>query len=88
MEDDTVMVFKNPSQVQASVNANTFVVAGPHEKKKASEVESSGMNLAELQRLVESAKGSTAGATTAGAADSTDDLPELVEDFEKFSQLD
>jgi nascent polypeptide-associated complex subunit beta len=33
-DDGTVVHFKNPRQVQASIGANTYVISGPAENKK------------------------------------------------------
>merc|ERR1719284_1455964 len=88
MDDDQCMVFNQQPRVQANISANTYVVSGSHEMKKSSEVSGPGYNIADLQRLMEMQKAAqAAGKGAAPAAEGgDDDIPDLVEDFEKIDQ--
>lgn len=93
-EDGKVVHFVNP-KVQASIQANTYIISGPSETKPLQDllpgiVSQLGMdNLAQLQSLA-AAQGAGAGmdAVAEGADDSDDDdVPDLVEgNFEDVSE--
>ena len=85
-------------KVQASINANTFVVSGPSSVKSADEMIPAGlqgMSPEQLQALIRQMQaaqaGSGGGAAAAAAAaleaggaggDDDEDIPELVENAE------
>ena len=84
-------------KVQASINANTFVVSGPSSIKSADEMIPAGlqgMTPEQLQMLIQQMQAAQAagggGAAAAAAAakaaggegDDDDDIPELVENAE------
>ena len=79
-KDDTVIHFTNP-KVQASIAANTYVVSGPSQTKKLQDLlpgiinQLGPDNLANLKKI--------AAQYQAGG---DDDVPDLVEDFEKASK--
>eukprot|EP00744_Colponema_vietnamica_P007458 GILI01010737.1.p2 GENE.GILI01010737.1~~GILI01010737.1.p2 ORF type:complete len:165 (-),score=62.84 GILI01010737.1:31-495(-) len=83
--DTSVFHFSKP-KVQANFQANTYVIKGNGESKHFAElmpniVKQMNMNdIEQLKRLV-----SQAGAAGAGAGDD-DDVPDLVENFEKASE--
>lgn len=83
-DDGKVIHFKNP-KVQASINANTYVVSGSSATKELQELLPDIMNqvgkenLADIKKLYESAMGQQTG------GESDDDVPDLVENFEDVS---
>jgi nascent polypeptide-associated complex subunit beta len=99
-EDGKVIHFKNP-KVQASVQANTYIISGPSETKPLQEllpniVSQLGMeNFAALQGMAGGVPPSMMGGGMPGAAsipegdedDDDDDVPDLVEgNFEEVSE--
>lgn len=95
-DDGSVVHFGAP-KVQASINANTFVVSGPSSIKSQDEMippQLQGMSPEQLQMLIQqmqaaqAAGGGGAGAGAAaveagaGGGDDDDDIPELVENAE------
>jgi len=94
-EDGTVIHFVNP-RVQCSIQANTYIISGPNEKKPLQDllpsiVSQLGMdNISQLQNFAASAAGAGAGAG-AGVAipeeEDDDDVPDLVAgNFEEISE--
>ena len=94
-DDGSVVHFGAP-KVQASINANTFVVSGASSVKSADEMLPAGlqgMSPEQLQMLIQQMQaqqmqgGAAAGGGAGGAAleaggDDDDDIPELVENAE------
>ncbi|KAL6769936.1 EGD1 [Auxenochlorella protothecoides x Auxenochlorella symbiontica] len=90
--DGSALQFLNP-KVQASIAANTYVVSGPSQQKRAQDVLASmlaGMGgVPNMQSLAQLMGGGGAGLPSfnpEGAADEPegdDDVPELVGDFEQ-----
>ena len=80
-KDDTVIHFTNP-KVQASIAANTYVVSGPSQTKKLQDLlpgiinQLGPDNLANLKKI----------AAQYQAGGDGDDVPDLVDDFEKASK--
>lgn len=98
MEDGSVQVFNTP-KVQASIAANTYVVAGPSSVKTGPEALASmmgglgglgGMTQAQLQQLMAQMGNMPgmpgAGEGNEGAENDDDDVPELVGDFEQTEE--
>uniref|UniRef100_A0A7S2XXE3 Nascent polypeptide-associated complex subunit beta n=1 Tax=Fibrocapsa japonica TaxID=94617 RepID=A0A7S2XXE3_9STRA len=96
-ENGEVIHFSNP-KVQASINANTYVISGMSETKQLQELlpgiinQLGPDNLANLKQIAE-AYANTSGAAggAAGEAegdDEDDDVPDLVENFEEVSAQD
>jgi len=83
-QDDGVIHFKNP-KVQASIQSNTYVISGSAEQKKLQDLlpgiisQLGPDNLAHLKKIADSFQ------QKAGEAGS-DDVPELVENFEEASK--
>jgi len=86
---EDVIHFLNP-KVQASIQANTYVVSGPSQTKKLQELlptifnQLGTDNLQNLKQLAEQAGGAAPG----GDDDDDDDVPDLVEgeNFEEASK--
>jgi len=93
-DNGTVIHFKNPKQVQASIGANTYVISGTAENKKLQDLlpgiinQLGPDNLDNLKKIAEqySTDGKAAPAELAEGDDDDDDVPELVEDFEQASK--
>jgi len=90
-DDGSIVHFKNPKQVQASIGANTYVISGTAENKKLQDLlpgiinQLGPDNLEHLKSITEQFQGGAGGA--AGADDDDDDdVPELEEDFEAASK--
>lgn len=93
--DGTALQFNNP-KVQASIAANTYVVSGPAQQKRAQDVMAqmlAGMSGMPGMQSMMSAMGGMGGMPAfnpAGAADEPEgddeDVPELVENFEQAAQ--
>ncbi|KAL4447564.1 hypothetical protein ABPG75_004783 [Micractinium tetrahymenae] len=91
--DGSALQFTNP-KVQASIAANTYVVSGASQHKRAQDVMASmlaGMGgMAGLQQMMGGMGGGMAAFNPEGAADEPedddDDVPELVENFEQAAQ--
>jgi len=90
-EDGKVIHFVNP-RVQASIQANTFVISGPNEIKPLQDllpsiVSQLGMeNLSQLQHFAQVAA-QQAGVGHGGATVDDDEVPDLVEgNFEEVSE--
>jgi len=90
-EDGKVIHFVNP-RVQASIQANTYIISGPNETKPLQDllpsiVSQLGMdNISQLQNFAASAAGN-AGAMAGEADDDDDDVPDLVAgNFEEVSE--
>jgi nascent polypeptide-associated complex subunit beta len=87
-DDGNVIHFNNP-KVQASIQANTYVISGTAEDKKLQELlpgilnQLGPNNVEQLKEIYQS----FAGAAGAGA-DDDDDVPELVDNFEAVSKGD
>uniref|UniRef100_A0AC35UEW7 Transcription factor BTF3 n=1 Tax=Rhabditophanes sp. KR3021 TaxID=114890 RepID=A0AC35UEW7_9BILA len=83
-DDGTVLHFTNP-KVQASVPANTFAITGTGELKDITDMLPQILNqlgpesLAHLKKLANNA-------TTTYKMDNSDDVPELVENFDQASK--
>eukprot|EP01002_Notosolenus_urceolatus_P014909 NODE_6917_length_598_cov_61.701275_g5924_i0.p2 GENE.NODE_6917_length_598_cov_61.701275_g5924_i0~~NODE_6917_length_598_cov_61.701275_g5924_i0.p2 ORF type:complete len:147 (+),score=63.77 NODE_6917_length_598_cov_61.701275_g5924_i0:80-520(+) len=73
MEDDTVLHFKNP-KVQASIPSNIYVVSGPSETKKASDVMPSLQNQLTPEQLKQFGEAAAAFAQSQEKKD--EDIPE------------
>ncbi len=89
-DDGNVVHFVNP-RVQASIQANTYIISGPNETKPLQDLLPSiisqlGMeNIAQLQNFAASAGG--AGAAPEVVEDDDDDVPDLVDgNFEEVSE--
>jgi nascent polypeptide-associated complex subunit beta len=89
-DDGKVIHFQNP-KVQASIQANTYIISGPSETKPLQEllpsiVSQLGMdNLSQLSMAAQ--QGSAGEAAAAGSDDDDDDVPDLVEgNFEEVSE--
>lgn len=90
--DGSALQFNNP-KVQASIAANTYVVSGASQPKRAQDVMASmlaGMGgMAGLQQMM-GGMGGMPAFNPEGAADEPededDDVPELVENFEQAAQ--
>jgi len=89
-EDGKVINFVNP-RVQASIQANTYIISGPNETKSlqdvmpdiAQQLGLGDMSQSQLQNLAAGA----AGAGAAGDDDDDDEVPDLVEgNFEEVSE--
>ncbi|KAL4434685.1 hypothetical protein ABPG77_002808 [Micractinium sp. CCAP 211/92] len=90
--DGSALQFTNP-KVQASIAANTYVVSGASQHKRAQDVMASmlaGMGgMAGLQQMMGGMGGGMPAFNPEGAADEPeddDDVPELVENFEQAAQ--
>ena len=90
-EDGKVIHFENP-RVQASIQANTYIISGPNETKPLQDllpsiVSQLGMdNISQLQNFAASASAGASGAAAA-AEDDDDDVPDLVDgNFEEVSE--
>ncbi len=94
-EDGKVIHFVNP-RVQASIQANTYIISGPNETKPLQDllpsiVSQLGMdNISHLQNLAASAAaagGAAAAPEVVEEDDDDDDVPDLVEgNFEEVSE--
>mmetsp|Transcript_15993 Transcript_15993/g.22787 ORF Transcript_15993/g.22787 Transcript_15993/m.22787 type:complete len:168 (+) Transcript_15993:228-731(+) len=93
-EDGKVIHFVNP-RVQASIQANTYIISGPNETKPLQDllpsiVSQLGMdNISQLQNFAASASAGAAAAGTIpeGEEEDDDDVPDLVEgNFEEVSE--
>ncbi len=91
-EDGKVIHFVNP-RVQASIQANTYVISGPNDTKPLSDllpsiVSQLGMdNISQLQNMIPSAAAAGAAAAPEEVEDDDDDVPDLVEgNFEEVSE--
>jgi len=89
-EDGKVIHFVNP-RVQASIQANTYIISGPNETKPLQDllpsiVSQLGMdNISQLQNFAASAAGGGAGVVE--EEDDDDDVPDLVAgNFEEISE--
>jgi len=90
-DDGSVIHFKNPKSVQASIGANTYVISGTAENKKLQDLlpgiinQLGSDNLEHLKTIAGSFQGGGAGA---GGDDDDDDedVPDLEEDFEAASK--
>merc|ERR1712129_566730 len=87
-EDGSVIHFSAP-KVQASVTANTYVIAGHGENKKLEELlpgiinQLGPDNLQNLKRIAESYASAGKGATKEG---DDEDIPDIGENFEDVSK--
>merc|ERR1712129_618171 len=87
-DDGSVIHFSSP-KVQASVTANTYVVAGRGEDKKLEELlpgivnQLGPDNLANLKRIAESYASAGKGTTKEG---DDEDIPDIGENFEDVSK--
>merc|ERR1712003_87629 len=92
-EDGKVIHFVNP-RVQASIQANTYIISGPNETKPLQDllpsiVSQLGMdNISQLQNFAASAAAGGAGAAAAiPEEEDDDDVPDLVAgNFEEISE--
>ncbi|KAF9973920.1 Nascent polypeptide-associated complex subunit beta [Actinomortierella ambigua] len=86
-EDGQVLHFRN-AKVHSSASSNTYIVYGRGEEKELTELVPSILSqlgpdsLASLRKLAESYQQSAAG-KAALAADDDDEVPDLVESFDK-----
>ncbi|GAB4816256.1 hypothetical protein N2152v2_003302 [Parachlorella kessleri] len=95
--DGTALQFNNP-KVQASIAANTYVVSGPAQQKRAQDVMAqmlAGMGgmpgmASMMAQMGAGGAGGFPAFNPAGAAeeplDDDDDVPELVENFDQAAQ--
>ncbi len=90
-EDGKVIHFVNP-RVQASIQANTYIISGPNETKPLQDllpsiVSQLGMdNISQLQNLAAAAGGAAAPPEVV-EEDDDDDVPDLVDgNFEEVSE--
>jgi len=92
--DDGKCVHFTQPKVQASIAANTYVIAGASTVREAGEVAGGGApagmpDLAALQKMMMAQQAGRGGAGALGAApaaaadDDDDDVPELVENFDE-----
>lgn len=80
-KDGKVLVFNKP-QITVNIQANTTVVRGKHTARAQTEADLfENLDPATLQRILQATK---AGA---GAAPGSDDVPELVGDFEQAAEV-
>ena len=89
-EDGKVIQFVNPC-VQASIQANTYIISGPNETKTLQEVMpdiAQQLGLSDVSQLQNLAAGAGAVPDVAGGDDDDDDeVPDLVEgNFEEVSE--
>ncbi|GBG30160.1 Nascent polypeptide-associated complex subunit beta [Hondaea fermentalgiana] len=96
-DDQTVIRFKNP-KVQASIQANTFVIAGPNATANLADVvDEVGpmMGQANAQKMASmpgfygqfnQALSGKEGAEGADAAEGDDEIPDLVDSFEEVAE--
>jgi nascent polypeptide-associated complex subunit beta len=91
-DDGNVVHFVNP-RVQASIQANTYIISGPNDTKPLQEllpsiVSQLGMeNISQLQNFAAAAAAGGAGAAPEVVEDDDDDVPDLVEgNFEEVSE--
>merc|ERR1719195_1063353 len=90
-DDGSVLHFATP-KVQASVSANTYVVAGHGENKKLEELlpgiinQLGPDNLANLKRIAEGYAASGAGAGAEVKEGDDEDIPDIGENFEEVSK--
>ena len=92
-EDGNVIHFASP-KVQASIQANTYVVSGNAETKKLQDLlpgiisQLGPDNLEDLKSIYANLAGSMPGAAgaAAGGDDDDDDVPDLVDNFEAVSK--
>jgi len=88
-DNGSVIHFKNPKQVQASIGANTYVITGNSENKNLQDLlpgiinQLGPDNLEILKRIAGSYE---RGAGDGVGEDEEDEVPDLVEDFEQTSQ--
>ncbi|KAI9018445.1 nascent polypeptide-associated complex subunit beta [Hyaloraphidium curvatum] len=86
--DGNVIHFTAP-KVQASIQANTFVVSGQGETKELTELVPGILNqlgpdsLSSLRRLAENYQSQQMGASGKENGEDDDDVPDLVESFDK-----
>lgn len=84
-ENGTVIHFTNP-KVQASIQANTYVISGHAETKKLQDLLPGIINqlgpdgLASLKKMAQDSQ--TGGGSKIDDDDDDDDMPELVDNFE------
>eukprot|EP00802_Teleaulax_amphioxeia_P015446 Tamp_15536.p1 GENE.Tamp_15536~~Tamp_15536.p1 ORF type:complete len:170 (-),score=45.58 Tamp_15536:1024-1488(-) len=89
-DNGSVIHFKNPRSVQASIGANTYVITGAAENKNLQDLlpgiinQLGPDNLENLKKIAESYPGGAGAA--AGDDDDDDEVPDLVEDFEQTSK--
>jgi len=90
-EDGKVIHFVNP-RVQASIQANTYIISGPNETKPLQDllpsiVSQLGMdNISQLQNFAANSAGG-AGAAVEAEEEDDDDVPDLVAgNFEEISE--
>ncbi|KAI8884775.1 nascent polypeptide-associated complex subunit beta [Backusella circina FSU 941] len=87
-DDGKVIHFANP-RVQAAANANTFAIHGRSTEKELAELIPGILNqlgpesMAALKQLAESFQQAQGGADAAAANDDDDEIPDLVENFDK-----
>eukprot|EP00802_Teleaulax_amphioxeia_P028041 Tamp_29582.p1 GENE.Tamp_29582~~Tamp_29582.p1 ORF type:complete len:171 (+),score=60.39 Tamp_29582:51-515(+) len=90
-DDGSVIHFKNPKSVQASIGANTYVISGTAENKKLQDLlpgiinQLGSDNLEHLKTIAGAFQGGGAGAG-GDDDDDDDDVPDLEEDFEAASK--
>ena len=93
-DDGKVIHFQNP-RVQASIQANTYIISGANDTKPLQDllpsiVSQLGMeNISQLQNFAAAAAGGAGGAAAAPEVveDDDDDVPDLVEgNFEEVSE--
>merc|ERR1711966_252564 len=90
-DDGSIVHFKNPKQVQASIGANTYVISGTAENKKLQDLlpgiinQLGPDNLEHLKSIAGAFQGGGAGAG-GDDDDDDDDVPDLEEDFEAASK--
>lgn len=91
-DDGKVIHFVNP-RVQASIQANTYIISGPNDTKPLQDllpsiVSQLGMdNIAQLQNFASQAAASGAPAVEDDDDDDDDEVPDLVEgNFEEVSE--
>mmetsp|Transcript_35489 Transcript_35489/g.55413 ORF Transcript_35489/g.55413 Transcript_35489/m.55413 type:complete len:157 (-) Transcript_35489:268-738(-) len=92
-DNGTVIHFKNPKQVQASIGANTYVISGTAENKKLQDLlpgiinQLGPDNLDNLKKIAEQyGDGKGAIPEAANDDDDDDDVPDMVGDFEQASK--
>jgi nascent polypeptide-associated complex subunit beta len=87
-EDGKVINFVNP-RVQASIQANTYIISGPNETKSLQDVMpdiAQQLGLGDMSQLQNLAAGA-AGAPAGDDDDDDDEVPDLVEgNFEEVSE--
>jgi len=85
-EDGKCLHFEAP-KLQASLQANTYVVSGSHEKKELQDMISANPSI--VSQLGSDNMGTLKNlATKAGKENADDDIPDVAEDFEEISKVD